>query len=53
MTFPFIFKYVFFTLYCINQPFKHSSCGEELLSKTTDQNGGFLWKLQHADALLA
>lgn len=53
MTFPFIIKYVFFTLCCINQPFKHGSWSEELLSKTTDQNGGFLWKLQHSYTLLA
>lgn len=46
MTFPFIIKYVFFTLCCINQPFKRGSWSKELISQITDQNGGFsrwLW----------
>lgn len=42
MTFPFVIKYVFFTLRCINQPFKRGSRSEESLSETTDQNGAFL-----------
>lgn len=53
MTFPFVIKYVFFTLCCINQPFKRGSWSEESLSETTDQNGGFSSWLQHSHALLA
>lgn len=53
MTFPFFIKYVFFTLCCINQPFKGGSQSEELLSETTDQNGNFLWWPQSSHTLLA
>lgn len=52
MTFPFIIKYVFFTLCCINQPFKLGSWSKGLISETTDQNGGFSRWLQSYHVLL-